>query len=1556
MNNAQSQEKDMVIKKLKERIKYISGKIKEDKIKQELEKIETINIELDHKATKLITKNEYLKQTYKQLYDSIKSSCIRSKEQCDDLIKQVNIKSAKNSNLNASLQEKVLVITALKDNLRKLKGKAVVDEVVILNPIDPELLKIDVALLAPKLRNNRTAHYDYLKHIKEETVTLRVIVEHERSLNPLNTSLDYACDKLMAMTLMNKNKKVRFTEPVTSSGNTPIKTLSSLNIVSNKPMMSSTGVNLPTSASGSQPSGHTKKDKIQQTPSSAKKNKLEAYPRNVRFSLQNKKSVVNTKDIAYVQNLKLNVNSDLQCVTCNGCLFSDNHDSCILEFIITVNAHVKSKSIKKALKRKVWKPTGKVFTNIGYKWRPIGKTFTIVRNACPITRITTTTKLPLRKPIVLESNPPKHVFTLVYSRKPKESRNNILVRKSKINKSLSANKKEPNQSWGSTISNVPSFSVDDSRLSKLFFGDMMASSPICLLSKASKTKSWLWHRRLFPLNFGAINHLARQGLVQGLPKLNFEKHHLCSTCAMGKSKMKSHKPKSEDTNQEKLYLLHMDLCGPMHVKSVNGKMYILVIVDYYSRFTWVTCLRSKDEASNFIIKFLKMIQVDISHETSVACSPWQNDVVERRNRTLIEAAHYTPYELLHGKLPYLSFLHVCGALCYPTNDSENLEKLQPKADIGLVPKPTSSRPFVPPSRNNWDLLFQPLFDELLTLPPSVDPLAPEVIAPIAEVVALKPVESTGSPYSTTFYQNAPSPSKSQTTLKTQPPVISNDVKEDNHDVEVARMGNDLFFGMPILEVAFDQSSSTDSIHTIVHPDHQISKHNSKWTKDHSLENIIDALTQTCWIEAMQEELNEFKHLEVWELIPRPDKVMVITLKWIYKVRLDELGGILKNKAILVAHGYLQEEGIDFDESFALVARLEAIKIFLAFATHKNMVVYQIDVKTAFLNRNLREKSKYALESLKKYGFESCDLVDTPMVEKSKLYKDKEGKAVDPSHYHAFANADHAGCQDTRRSTSGSLTMDMTIDQQVAFDEALFPHASRLRIGKSNFRLRSYITSKELTLQVVYDVLKLTAFYKAFLVTADVPKIYMQEFWATAKVHHRLIHFKMNNKKRIVNLEYFREMLHICPRIPNRPFDELPFEEEILAFLRNLSHSREIKKITDVNINKLHQPWRSFAAVINKRILCTKLSTKMPRRAIRCTTLDSQRSSSTSLGLRIHPSQGKNKVDWHYVRDVQINYAAYKEYHVIASGAEPPKTKVSVMKMQSTSDTIMPPLVAKEDDDDQDDEDDDQTDSDNDGDDFLHPKFFTHDEEAKDVESFDPIVQTSSHVENSDDEGNDDTSHGMNVGGNEGPDAEDDDNELYGDLNINLEGQDVQMSNVYTTQVLEDSHVTLTSVNPNGQQQSSTVSSQFVSNMLNLSPDAGIDSLFESTPWVDVLVTTTVEPLLLSAPTLPPPSIFIISQVQQAPAPSPATALSTSLHDLPNFAVSSILGIFDRYLDHRMNEAIKKAVQLQSDKLQDEAQAENEDFLNKLDENIQKIIKDQVKEQVKVQVSKILPKI
>ncbi|GJY49719.1 retrovirus-related pol polyprotein from transposon TNT 1-94 [Tanacetum coccineum] len=365
---------------------------------------------------------------------------------------------------------------------------------------------------------------------------------------------------------------------------------------------------------------------------------------------------------------------------------------------------------------------------------------------------------------------------------------------------------------GSRGSNLYTISVED----------MMKSSPICLLSKASKHKSWLWHRRLNHLNFGTINDLARKDLVRGLPRLKFEKDHLCSACQLGKSKKHTHTPKTENTNLEVLNTLHMDLCGPMRVQTINGKKYILVIVDDYSRFTWVKFLRSKDETPTVVIKFLKQIQVGLNktvrfirtdngtefvnktlydyyesvgifHQKTVPRTPQQNGVVERRNRTLVEAARTmlifskapmflwaeavatacytqnrslihtrhdkTPYELVHNKKPDLTFFRVFGALCYPTNDSENLGKLQPRADIGifigyapsrkgLVPNLAPALPYVPPTNKELEMLFQPMFDEYFHIPGNRQDPIPNVVQ--------DPVIPTGPSMSISIDLDAPS--------------------------------------------------------------------------------------------------------------------------------------------------------------------------------------------------------------------------------------------------------------------------------------------------------------------------------------------------------------------------------------------------------------------------------------------------------------------------------------------------------------------------------------------------------------------------------------------------------------------------------------------------------------------------------------------------------------------------------------------------------------------------------------------------------------------------------
>ncbi|GJZ43217.1 hypothetical protein Tco_0590472 [Tanacetum coccineum] len=604
-------------------------------------------------------------------------------------------------------------------------------------------------------------------------------------------------------------------------------------------------------------------------------------------------------------------------------------------------------------------------------------------------------------------------------------------------------------------------------------------------------------------------------------------------------------------------------------------------------------------------------------------------------------------------------------------------------------------------------------------------------------------------------------------------------------------------------------------------------------------------------------------------------------------------------------------------------------------------------------------------------------------------------------------------------------MDITRAQQIALDDALVAPANRLKIRKSNLRLSTDLKSKEAALQVV-------------------------------------------------------EMLQIYPKLLDQQFEELPFEEEILTFLRNLGHSREIKVITDVNVNKLHQPWRSFDAVINKclsgkstrydslRISQDQILWGMyhkknvdyayllwedfvyqveTKNAKRGNEMYYPRFTKVIINFFMTKDQSiprRNKVNWHFSRDDPmftmikvvsrhkdtqlygaifpnelINEAikdseSYKEYYVIALGAELPKTKASVKKKQVGSDKTKAPPTAKgkrlktsakaakpakkkqpaktskakadqsskeeeddevgmndDDDDDNDDNDDDadnqdddgqeydgqddanedddneQTDSDNDGDDFVHPKFSTHDDEARHDE------------ENKQEEDSDLREEELDE---EETNAEDEANKLYKDVNVNLEGRDTKMTDaprniIQTTQVIEDTHVVITPVNPEGQQQSSSVSSGFVSNMLNPSPDTGINSIFnlntESTSLVYVLVTTIAETPLLFTTTLPPPPIPLITHL-----------LKTLENDFSKFkqtnkfatVISLIPGIVDTFLANKMNEAVKTVVQLQSDRLRDEAQAENENFINTLDDNIKKIIKEQVKEQVKAQVSKILPKI
>nr|GEW68085.1 hypothetical protein [Tanacetum cinerariifolium] len=505
-------------------------------------------------------------------------------------------------------------------------------------------------------------------------------------------------------------------------------------------------------------------------------------------------------------------------------------------------------------------------------------------------------------------------------------------------------------SRGSRGSNLYTISVED----------MLKSSPICLLSKASKNKSWLWHRRLNHLNFGTINDLARKDLVRGLPRLKFEKDRLCSACQLEKSKNYTQKPKAENTITEVLYTLHIDLCGPMQVQSINGKKYILVIVDDYSRFTWVKFFRSKDETPEFVTKFLTQIQVGLNKTVRFIRT---DNGIKFVNQVLTEF-----YEKV-ADIEIFVVMHQAGRVIESiTKGPEESQKL---------------------------------------------------FRPVSPAIAVQvPVISVSTTSSTTIDQDALSSSHSPSSSELQPPIshqgviVGSTIIKDN---PFSHSDNDPFINVFAPEPSFEALSSGDA--SSAESTHVTQPHNhlGKWSKDHPLDNVIgnpsrsvstrkqlatDALwclynsvlskvepknfkskvTKDCWFQDMQDEIYEFDRLQ--------DR--------------------------LVAKGYRQEERIDFKETFTPVAHIEAIRIFIANAASKNITVYQMDVNTAFLNGDLKEEvytspTKKHLEALKRFFWYLRGTINWGL-----WYLKDTAMALT-----TYADADHAGCQDTQRSTSES---------------------------------------------------------------------------------------------------------------------------------------------------------------------------------------------------------------------------------------------------------------------------------------------------------------------------------------------------------------------------------------------------------------------------------------------------------------------------------------------------------------------------------------------------------
>ncbi|KAJ9536444.1 hypothetical protein OSB04_un000379 [Centaurea solstitialis] len=655
---------------------------------------------------------------------------------------------------------------------------------------------------------------------------------------------------------------------------------------------------------------------------------------------------------------------------------------------------------------------------------------------------------------------------------------------------------------------------------------------VVLLAKATKEESWLWHQRLSHQNFRDMNRLVSKHLVKGLPETRLSKDTLCSACEKGKMKKSSHPPKMETNCHHPLDMLHMDLCGPMRVESLTRKKYMLVLVDEYSRYTWLEFLRAKSDAADLIITFIKRIQVllgrqvkklrsdngtefrnvklqsfleevGISHNFSAVRTPQQNGVVERKNRTLVEAARSmiahsgvppslwaeanralivkrtgkTAYEMVNKRKPNIKFFRVFGCVCYLLNNRDDLGKFDAKSDesifIGYSLNSATYRVYNKRTRSIFESRYvdfsetemysgaststaSPIFPEMNTVSPPSTTIPTDsfeadfvhlaefdlttLVGPIIVPVPSDHTIPSSTSISTDAFVNESSSCSTaveETSSGTAEPVSvlnpiietessSNTVNEETLSptqlspetaIKAVREQTVSPVPEPIPEVVPPPSPSRTYAEVVREPcpetvlntdpdarllssaicdendarnnmEYDPIPHSRKWTRSHSTTNIIgspsalvttrsskkdenlilfggflsqfeptktqDALSDPDWVRAMQEELAEFERNRVWRLVERPRRVTIIDLRWIFRNKKDENDLIIRNKARLVAKGYRQQEGIDYDETFAPVARIEAIRIFLAYAAHKNMKVFQMDVKCAFLNGELQE--------------------------------------------------------------------------------------------------------------------------------------------------------------------------------------------------------------------------------------------------------------------------------------------------------------------------------------------------------------------------------------------------------------------------------------------------------------------------------------------------------------------------------------------------------------------------------------------------------------------------
>ncbi|GJS58931.1 retrovirus-related pol polyprotein from transposon TNT 1-94 [Tanacetum coccineum] len=716
----------------------------------------------------------------------------------------------------------------------------------------------------------------------------------------------------------------------------------------NPRVSTSTGVIHKTNVSRPQLRSTQMKDKVVPTNSQVKfkKTKVEDHYRISSISNQTK-SVTACNDI--LKSRTSNVNA--VCAICGKCVFNSNHDACVSKFLNDVNARTKKPKVVPISTRKPKSQANKSVAT------PPKKTIVqlilfIVDYECTKHM---TGNLKLLCNFVKINLGTVHFGNDQFS--PILGYGDLVQGNITINRVYYVEGLNHNLFSGNDL-------LTGNRGSDLYTISLQETSsltPICFLAKASPTQAWLWHRRLSHLNFDYINLLSKKDVVIGLLKLKYVKDQLCSSCEVSKAKRSSFKTKAVPSSKGRLNLLHMDLCSPMRVASINGKKYILTLHAYF-----------KEER--------------IEHQTSTPRTPKQNGVVERRNRTLVEAARTmlsasklhlffwdeaiatacytqnrslivlthekTAYHIINDRKPLIRHLHIFGCTCYLIRDGENLDKMKEKRDpCILVGYSTQSKGYRVYNKRTR-LIVESIhlrFDEIKEMSEtSVDNNTSGLVLQRQKAAGTSSVNKSSSPTDNSKPQDTPPTTNIQSLTEPTTPTTNINV-EENNDNQTANIQfqHDEFinpFCTPVREVAESSSHNIDNsnMHTIYQP------HNSeyRWTKDHPLEQvhenqskpvqtrrqlatdpemcmfaltvktvesktIKEAMADSAWIEAMQEELHQF------------DK--------------------------------LQKEGIDFEESFALVARLEAVRIFVAYAAHKSFPIYQMDVKTTFLNGTLKEE-------------------------------------------------------------------------------------------------------------------------------------------------------------------------------------------------------------------------------------------------------------------------------------------------------------------------------------------------------------------------------------------------------------------------------------------------------------------------------------------------------------------------------------------------------------------------------------------------------------------------